>query len=55
MIEAVKKRYKLGDIITIHTTAASFTGKLDAFEETCVILITDEGEEFISNEDIKRV
>ena len=55
MIEAVKKRYKVGDIITIHTTEASFTGKLDAFEDTCVILISDEGEEFISNEDIKRV
>lgn len=55
MIEAVKKRYKIGDIVTIHTSAASFTGVLDAFEDTCVIIITDEGEEFISNEDIKRV
>ena len=55
MIEAVKKRYKLGDEITIHTTETSFTGKLDAFEDTCVIIITAEGEEFISNEDIKRV
>ena len=42
-------------MITIHTSEASFTGVLDAFEDTCVILITDEGEEFISNDDIKRV
>lgn len=55
MIEAVKKRYNVGDTITIHTAEASFTGRLDAFEETCVIIITEEGEEFISNEDIKRV
>jgi cold shock CspA family protein len=55
MIEAVRKRYKVGDTITIHTSEASFTGKLDAFEDTCVILITDEGEEFIANEDVKRV
>lgn len=55
MIEAVKKRYKIGDVITIHTSEASFTGILDAFEDTCIILITNEGEEFISNEDIKRV
>ena len=55
MIEAVKKRYKIGDLVTIHTLEASFTGVLDAFEETCVILTTDEGDEFILNVDIKRV
>ena len=55
MIEVLKRRYKVGDIITLHTTEASFTGKLDAFEDTCVILITEDGEEFILNEDIKRI
>lgn len=55
MIEVLKKRCKVGDIITLHTTEASFTGKLDAFEDTCVILITEDGEEFILNKDITRI
>jgi tetratricopeptide (TPR) repeat protein len=55
MIDILKKRYKIGDTVTLHTTEASFTGVIDAFEETCVILSTVEGDEFIANEIIKRI
>lgn len=55
MIDILKKRYKIGDVVTLHTTEASFTGVIDAFEETCVILSTDEGYEFIANDTIKRI
>ncbi len=55
MIEILKKRYKLGDTITLHTPGASFTGIIDAFEENCVILVTIDGHEFISNETINRI
>lgn len=55
MIEILKKRYKVGDIITLHTEENSFTGTIDSFEETCVILNTEDGEEFIANEIIKRI
>ncbi|MBX2926191.1 MAG: hypothetical protein KF852_00020 [Saprospiraceae bacterium] len=55
MIDILKKRHKIGDIVTLHTADASFTGVIDAFEETCVILSTDEGDEFIANDTIKRI
>jgi hypothetical protein len=55
MIDILKKRHKIGDVITLHTLDASFTGIIDAFEENCVILSTDEGDEFISNDTIKRI
>ncbi len=55
MIEILKKRYKVGDILTLHTEEKSFTGSIDSFEETCVILSTEDGEEFIANETIKRI
>ena len=55
MIEILKNRYKVGDIITLHTEENSFTGTIDSFEETCVILNTAYGVEFISNETIKRI
>ncbi len=55
MIDILKKRHKIGDIVTIHTAEASFTGVIDAFEDTCVILSTEEGYEFIANDTIKRI
>lgn len=55
MIEILRKRHKIGDIVTLHTTEASFTGEIDAFEDTCVILKTNDGYEFIANDTIKRV
>jgi tetratricopeptide (TPR) repeat protein len=55
MIEILKKRHMIGDFITLHTAEASFTGVIDAFEETCVILSTEEGDEFIANDIIKRI
>lgn len=55
MIEILKKRYKVGDTITLHTDENSFTGTIDSFEESCVILITQDGEEFILNDTIKRI
>lgn len=55
MIDILKKRYKVGDKVTLHTIETSFTGIIDAFENTCVILITQEGEEFIANEIINRI
>lgn len=55
MIDILKKRHKIGDTVTLHTAEASFTGVIDAFEETCVILSTDEGDEFIANDTIKRI
>lgn len=54
MIEALKKRYKTGDVITIHTSEASFTGKIDSFEDTCIVIETDESIEFIANNAILR-
>jgi hypothetical protein len=55
MIDILKKRHKIGDTVTLHTAEASFTGVIDAFEENCVILSTDEGDEFIANDTIKRI
>jgi len=55
MIDILKKRHKIGDVVTLHTIDASFTGVIDAFEENCVILSTDEGDEFIANDTIKRI
>lgn len=55
MIDILKKRHKIGDVVTLHTAEASFTGVIDAFEETCVILSTNEGDEFIANDTIKRI
>lgn len=55
MIEILKKRHNIGDTVTLHTSNESFTGVIDAFEETCVILSTDEGDEFIANDTIKRI
>jgi hypothetical protein len=55
MIDILKKRHKIGDVVTLHTEEASFTGVIDAFEDTCVILSTDEGDEFIANDTIKRI
>jgi len=55
MIDILKKRHKIGDAVTLHTAEASFTGVIDAFEETCVILSTEEGDEFIANDTIKRI
>ena len=55
MIDILKKRNKIGDTVTLHTSEASFTGVIEAFEETCVILSTEEGNEFIANDTIKRI
>ena len=54
MIEALKKRYKVGDLITIHTGESSFTGKIEEFEDTCIVLETQENLEFIANSAIIR-
>lgn len=54
MIEALKKRYKVGDLITIHTGESSFTGKIEEFEDTCIVLETEENVEFIANSAIIR-
>jgi tetratricopeptide (TPR) repeat protein len=55
MIDILKKRYKIGDTVTLHTSEASFTGVIDAFEDSCVILSTEEGDEFIANDTIIRM
>jgi tetratricopeptide (TPR) repeat protein len=55
MIDILKKRYKVGDTVTLHMAGESFTGVIDAFEDTCVILSTEEGDEFIANEAVKRI
>ena len=54
MIEALKKRYKIGDVVTIHTNDNSFTGRIDEFEDTCIILDTNDNIEFIANTSIIR-
>lgn len=54
MIEILKKRYKVGDVITIHTSESTFTGKIEAFEDTCVVIETTDCVEFISNNSIIR-
>lgn len=55
MIEILKKVYKIGDKITLHTLNESFTGVIDSFEENCVILLSEVGHEFIANDIIKRI
>jgi tetratricopeptide (TPR) repeat protein len=55
MIDILKKRHKIGDTVTIHTADASFTGVIEAFEENCIILSTKDGDEFITNDLIKRI
>ncbi len=55
MIDILKKRHKIGDTVTLYTAEESFTGVIDAFEDTCVILITEDGDEFIANDTIKRI
>ena len=55
MIDILKKRYKIGDTVTLHTEDGSFTGVIDAFEENCVILSTEAGDEFIAHDTIKRI
>ena len=54
MIDALKKRYKVGDSITIHTGESSFTGIIEEFEDTCIILETEQNVEFIANSAIIR-
>jgi tetratricopeptide (TPR) repeat protein len=54
MIEALKKRFKKGDTITLFTSDSSFTGKIEDFEETCIVLETEENVEFIANSSIIR-
>ncbi len=55
MIEALKKRYKVGDSVTIYTNASSFSGIIEEYEETCIVLLVDDNVEFISNNAIVRV
>jgi tetratricopeptide (TPR) repeat protein len=55
MIEVLKKRYKVGDLITIHTGESSFTGKIEEFEDTCIILETENSVEFITYTAIVRL
>jgi tetratricopeptide (TPR) repeat protein len=54
MIEALKKRFKKGDTITLFTSDSSFTGKIEDFEETCIVLETEDNLEFIANSSIIR-
>ncbi|MEM4313338.1 MAG: hypothetical protein QXH95_04720, partial [Thermoplasmata archaeon] len=54
MIEALKKRFKVGDKITIHTKESSFTGKIIDFEDACIVIETDENLEYIANSTIIR-
>lgn len=54
MIEALKKRYKLGDVITIYTDESSFTGKIEDFDESCIVIDTGDNIEFIANKSITR-
>ena len=54
MIESLKKRYQVGDVITIHTSESTFTGKIEAFEDSCVVIETTDCVEFISNNSILR-
>jgi tetratricopeptide (TPR) repeat protein len=56
MIDILKKKFKIGDQITIRTSEGTFTGNIESFEETCIILTTIDGnEEFIANEAIRGV
>ena len=54
MSEALKKRFKIGDVITIHTNESSFTGKIEDFETNFIILETEESVEFIAYNSISR-
>ena len=49
-----KKRYKIGNTITIHTSDSSITGTIDSFEDDCIVLNANHGLEYISDELIKR-
>jgi len=54
MIEIIRKRFKVGDVITIHTSDSTFTGTIEAFEDTCVVIETTDCVEFISDNSILR-
>lgn len=54
MLEALKKRFNIGDLITIYTNESSFTGKIDDFETNFIVLETDESVEFIAYNTISR-
>ena len=54
MIETLRKRFKVGDEITIRTNDSSYTGFIDEFEESCIVIKIPNGNmEFIANEVIK--
>jgi pentatricopeptide repeat protein len=54
MVNALRKRYKKGEIVTLYTSEFSFTGKIEDFENTCIILETDDNIEFVANNSILR-
>ncbi|MDR2286767.1 MAG: hypothetical protein LBE04_04735 [Prevotellaceae bacterium] len=54
MVNALKKRYKRGDTVTLYTNDFSFTGKIENFENNCIILETDDNIEFVVNNSIVR-
>lgn len=54
MVNALKKRYKRGDTVTLYTNDFSFTGKIEDFENNCIILETDNDIEFVANNSIVR-
>lgn len=54
MLDILKKRFKVNDSITIRTAEGSFTGRIESFEDNCLILVTFDGtEEFIAADAIK--
>lgn len=53
MFDLIKKKYKKGDELTIQTDYGALIGQIESFEESCIVLKTDSGEEIISNSSIK--
>jgi hypothetical protein len=52
MVNALKKRYKRGDTVTLYTNEFSFTGKIVDFENACIVLDTNDNIEFVANSSI---
>jgi len=55
MLDILKNRHKAEETICIYTKDASFTGKIVSFEENCIIISSEEGEEYIPGNEIKRI
>ena len=56
MIETIKKRFQVNDPITIYQNESSITGRLLEINDSCIVLLTEDGnEEYIQPATISRI